>query len=156
FVSLLVGCMLFFAVIVAVNFKRAAQGDTSTPLPNNRLISFTIVYSLPTLALILGAMGKLPGTRSEKSAPPVTGAPTAPPVLPPAIPGTGASYLSRDQVAAVFEKVIEQKFAQDRPLLSPELFDALLRCIYDKKTFNFTAAKSGRPSEQIIAAFEQA
>src|SRR5262249_23174378 len=37
----------------------------------------------------------------------------------------------------------------------PELFEALLRCMVDTKTFTFTAARSGLPSEQDITAFEQ-
>lgn len=156
-VSFLVGCILVIGIIMVVNFKRAAQGDTSSPLPNNRLVNLVIVYSLPALALVLGAMGKLPGTRSEKPAPPVISSPIAPPVLPPPMPQaqTGGPKLSPEQVAAVLDKVIQQKFGQDRSLLSPELFDALLRFVVDKKTFNFIAAQSGRPSEQVVTAFEQ-
>jgi hypothetical protein len=55
----------------------------------------------------------------------------------------------------MLERVIQQKFGQDRSLLSPELFEALLRCVVDKKTFNFIAAQSGRPSEPVVTAFEQ-
>ena len=55
----------------------------------------------------------------------------------------------------MLERIIEQKFEQDLTLMSPELFDALLRCVFDKKTFTVTAAQSGRPSEQEITAFEQ-
>ena len=58
-------------------------------------------------------------------------------------------------MAAVLERVIQQKFGQDRSLLSPELFEALLGCVVDKKTFNFIAAQSGRPSEQVVTAFEE-
>jgi len=157
FVSFLLGCQLFVAVVMAVNFKRAATGEKSTPLPNNRLVNLAIVYSLPTLALVLGVMGKLPGTRREKPRPPVIGNSMVPPVLPPATSqGEAAGPISdAEQIAAVVEKVIQQKFGQDRALLSPELFEALLRCVVDKKTFRTIAAQSGRPDEPDIAAFEQ-
>src|SRR5437868_4340769 len=114
-VSFLVGCILFIGVIMAVNFKRAAQGDASSPLPNNRLVNLAIVYSLPTLALVLGAMGKLPGTRTGKPVPPVISTPIAPPVPPPPMPQvqTGDPKLSPEQVAAVLEKLVQQKFGQD-------------------------------------------
>src|SRR4051812_12979999 len=100
-VSFLVGCILFIGAVIVVDFNRAAQGDTSSPLPNNRLVNLVIVYSLPTLALVLGAMGKLPGTRYEKSAPSLTRIPIAPSVLPPPMPQaqTGAQKLSPEQVA---------------------------------------------------------
>jgi len=58
-------------------------------------------------------------------------------------------------MAAVLERVIQQKFGQDRSLLSPELFETLLRCVIDKKTFNFIAGQSGRPSGPVVASFEQ-
>jgi hypothetical protein len=102
-------------------------------------------------------MGKLPGTRREKSAPPVISTSISPPVLPPQLPQAHADapQLSPEQVTAVLEKVIQQKFGHDRSLLSPELFEALLRCVIDNKTFNFTAARSGRPTESVVTAFEQ-
>ncbi len=165
--SFLVGCTLLLGLAIVVNFTRAAQGDTSPP-PNNRFVNLLIVYSLPALALVLGVKGVLPGTKIEKStskksnaspnlAPPIIYTPATRPALPPVIPWqeTGASKLSRDQIAAVLETVIQQKFGQDRSLLSPELFEALLCCIADKRTFNFIAAQSGRPSEQVVAEFEQ-
>jgi hypothetical protein len=94
--------------------------------------------------------------KGEPAPPPIIQTPTPQPI-PPVIsqPQAAASPLSRDQVAAMLERVIQQKFGQDRSLLSPELFEALLRCVVDKKTFNFIAAQSGRPSEPVVAAFEQ-
>ena len=99
----------------------------------------------------------LTGSTPPKGEPPPIIQSPAPPSIPPVIsqPQAGASPLSRDQVASMLERVIEQKFGQDRSLMSPELFEALLRCVVDKKTFKFIAAHSGRPSAQDITAFEQ-
>ncbi len=63
--------------------------------------------------------------------------------------------MGREQLAAELEHVVQQKFGRDRALLSPALFESLLRCIIDKKTFNLVAAQSGRPSEQDVTALEQ-
>jgi hypothetical protein len=55
----------------------------------------------------------------------------------------------------MFLQAVERKFGRDRTLMAPELFDALLLCVVDKKTFNVTAALSGRPTKRDLAMFEQ-
>ena len=162
-----VGCMLFLGVVMVTGFARAAEGDDSPP-HHSRLLGLLIVYTLPAVVLALGIKGLLPGTASSKAtssssnAPPVPVRPVipaapGPPVLPPPLPAVApaAPGLSREQMAAVLESVIQRKFGSDRALLSPELFEALLRCVVDKKTFEVVAGQSGRPSEQEVAAFER-
>lgn len=110
FVSFIVGCILFVGVIMAVNFKRAAQGDTSSSPPNNQLVNLAIVYSLPTLALILGVMGKLPGTRSEKSPPPVI----SNPLVPSSVPGTQTDAPKPpSRVKGYGQKILNQGLNED-------------------------------------------
>jgi len=88
-----------------------------------------LVYGLPIMTLVLGIRGVLPGTRSKKLRP--------------------------DQIRTAMQDAILRKFEQDISLMSPELFGALFHCLIGKKTYQMAAGKSGRPSEQDVAAFEQ-
>ena len=157
FGSFLLGCFLFAGAIMVDDFKRAAPAETSSAPPTNRLVNLVVVYSLPALALVLGVMGKLPGTRRETPAPPVISTPIASPVLPPPLPQAqqGAPKLSPEEIAAVLEKTIQEKFGVDRSKLGRELVDELLTCVINKHVFNLTAAQTGRPTEQDVAAFEK-
>ena len=169
--AFLVGCVVAAIYIVITSSILTAQGEPlpslsrrGTPLGYILLsVNFLIVYAPPVLALVLGVRGKLPGTGSSKPTsgvlsqphPPSTMAP--PPFLPPVLSSLpeSAKQLNRDELTAVLESVIDRKFGQDRSLLDPDLFALLMFCIVDKKTFNFIAAQSGRPTEQDIASFEQ-
>lgn len=83
----------------------------------------------------------LTGPSQQASSPP----PIPPPILKP----------SQEDVSQL-RLAIKRNFGDDVSKLSPELLNALLGCIIDKQTYNFIASRTGRPSEQDIAAFEQA
>lgn len=79
--------------------------------------------------------------------------PRSAPPLPPPIPPPTIDLL--EKMAAQWDIALKQSLGFDDSQLTPELFAALFACIVDKPTFNFTAARSGRPSEQDLIAFEE-